>query len=295
MGCTPVVDFHQIKKVKSSKFNVDQLSQYHLCFLLGKQHFKFCIVDSKSNSCLLLEDYLLGSNDQPKEILDTLKVLFEGHHLLNAGFWKSVKLAFVSPKSVLVPVILFDKDAMGEYLSLNCQLEPNEDFYYYKHHNNKIVNVFAVDSRVVDWFRTLYPNLNLHLLHHGSALIEGLPRQEDITRLKGMSLFVNIDSVDILIHEYDQLLYYNQFPFNSADEFINYVMIAMNQLGLDPNMSKVQVWGNIDNQSEYFKNLYKFIRNVSFGKRPSMLKFTFEFDEIAEHQYFDLMGLYYCE
>ena len=69
----------------------------------------------------------------------------------------------------------------------------------------------------------------------------------------------------------------------------------MDQLGLDPNFSKVQVWGNIDSQSEYFKTLYKYIRNISFGKRPSVLNFSFEFDEVDEQLYFDLLGLFYCE
>ena len=290
-----MVDYHLVRKVKSNRFNVDHLSQYNLYFLLGKQHFKLCVIDIKSNYCLLLEDYLIGSNDQPDETVDTLKVLFESHHLLNAGFWNSIKLAFLNPKSVLVPSQLFDKESLPDYLKLNCEINTDEGCYYYKHNTGKMVNVFAANKKIVGWFKKLYPNLNIHLLHYCSALIEGVPRQSETSQLKSMSLFLNIDSTEVLVHENDKLLYCNQFAHHTSSELLNYIIVAMDQLELDPNFSKVQVWGNINNQSEYFKVLYKYIRNISFGKRPSVLNFSFEFDEVEEQQYFDLLGLFYCE
>ncbi len=290
-----VADYHLIRKVKSGKFNVDHLSQYNLCFLLGKQHFKFCVIDSRSNLCLLLEDYLLDI-EQGFKRLNVLKKLFESHHLLNAGFWNTVKLAVYNSKAVLVPSSLFEKDEAAQYLWLNCQIDDSEDqVFYYKHHNGKMVNVFAGDRQIITWFKASYPNLNIHLLHHTSALIEGFTRQSDKTRLKSMALFLSNNAVDVLVQENGKLLYCNQFTYESPSEFINYVMIVLDQMGMDPNIVKVQVWGNINNQTERFKILYKYIRNISFGTRPSMLNFTFEFDEVEDYQYFDLLGMYYCE
>ena len=287
--------YHLIKKVKSSKFNVDYLSQYNLCFLLGKQHFTFCIIDSKSNYCLLLEDYLLNTDDA-NSTLDTLKSLFESHHLLNAGFWNAVKIAFYSEQSVLVPETLFDRNNLKEYLLLNAHrsYEDSLQLCYYKHHQ-KMVTVFAVDQQIVQWFQGIYPNLNLHLLHHSSALIEGIPRQEGQSPLKSMALFIKNQVVDILVFDGGQLHYCNQFEFDSPLEFINYVMVVMQELQLDPNMARVDLWGDINPQSDYFKILYKYIRNIAVGKRPSNLNFTFEFDELDEQQYFDVFGLFYCD
>jgi hypothetical protein len=290
-----VVDYHLVRKVKSNKFNVDHLNQYSLYFLLGKQHVKFCVLDTKANACLLLEDYLIGDNDEPDEMVNTLQVLFESHHLLNAGFWNSVKLAFLNPKSVLVPSQVFDKESLPEYLKMNCELGADDSFYYFKHNTGKMVNVFAANKKIVNWFKQQYPNLNIHLLHYSSALIEAVPRQSDVSRQKSMSLFINIDSVDVLVHKNERLLYCNQFSYQSPEELLKYVVVVMDQLGLDPNVSKVQLWGNVNPQTEYFKILYKYIRNISFGKRPSIIMFSFEFDEIDEHLYFDLFGLYYCE
>ena len=143
-----------------------------------------------------------------------------------------------------------------------------------------MVTVFAVDQKIVQWFQGIYPNLNLHLLHHTSALIEGLPRQEGQSRLKSMSLLMKNQVVDILVHDGTQLTYCNQFEFETPLEFINYVMVVMQELKLDPNMDKVELWGDINPQSDYFKILYKYVRNIAVGKRPTNLNFTFEFDEI---------------
>ncbi len=289
-----VADYHLIKKVKSSKFNVDHLNQYHLCFLLGKRHFEFCVIDGKSNLCLLLEDYLLDIEASNKVYI--LRSIFENHHLLNAGFWQTVKLAVNNPKMALVPSALFEKDCAGDYLKINSTLEPpGEELYYYKHSTEKIVSVFAAEKAVVNWFKSIYPSLNLHVVHQSSALIEGVPRQRDQTRLKSMALLLSTAAIDILVHENGHLQYCNQFRFETPLELINYIMVVMDQLGLDPNMIRVHLWGNINSQSDHFKILYKYIRNISFGARPSHLNFSFEFDEVEEHQYFDLLSLYYCE
>jgi len=158
-----------------------------------------------------------------------------------------------------------------------------------------MATVFAVDQRIVEWFKGIYPNLNLHLLHHTSALIEGVPRQEGQSRLQSMALFIKNQVVDVLVFDGASLQYCNQFEFESPLEFINYVMVVMQQLELDPNTDKVELWGDINPQSDYFKILYKYIRNISLGKRPTNLNFTFEFDELDEQQYFDVFGLFYCD
>ena len=53
-------------------------------------------------------------------------------------------------------------------------------------------------------------------------------------------------------------------------------------------------WIALDFESEVEK-LNKYIRNVSFGSKPSYLNFSYQFDEIMDHQYFDVFSIFLCE
>ena len=50
------------------------------------------------------------------------------------------------------------------------------------------------------------------------------------------------------------------------------------------------LWGNMDTSSIYFKRLSEYIKNISLGNRPEGLTFGYQFDEVDESQFYDLMG-----
>ena len=291
-----VANYQLVSKVKSSKFNVDHLNRYELCFLIGQDCFQFSVFDTKSSSCLLLEDYHFHSSPSDETFRSALTALFENHHLLNAGFWKSVKLVFRNGKYAFIPTPLFDKNVIGDYLSLNNRLNARIDQpQYYRHDQINMANVFVAKKDLVQWFQSVYPNLNLHIVHHSSAIIEGIQRQEGKTRSRSMSLFVKDQELDIMVSSIDQFEYFNRFHFPNDNAMIKYVLMVMKEHDLDPNLCQVQLWGNLNPKSSKFEILYRYIRNISFGSRPSRLNFTFEFDEIEDHRYFDLLSSFYCQ
>ena len=72
-------------------------------------------------------------------------------------------------------------------------------------------------------------------------------------------------------------------------------MLVFKEMGMDPKNNPVQFWGFIQQNSEEITMLKKYIRNISLGSKPSFLKFGYKFDEIDDHEYFDIMGAYICE
>lgn len=291
-----MANYQLVSKVKSSKFNVDYLNRYELSFLIGQDCFQFSVFDTKSSHCLLLEDYHFHSSPSDEAFRSALTALFENHHLLNAGFWKSVKLVFRNSKYAFIPTPLFDKNVISDYLSLNNTLNARLDKpHYYRHDEIKMANAFVAKKDLVQWFQSIYPNLTLHILHHSSALIEGIQRQEGKTRLRNMSVFIRGQAVDIMVSSIGQLEYFNRFHFANDEALIKYILMVMQEHDLDPNLGQVQVWGDLNPKSSKFEILYRYIRNISFGSRPTRLNFTFEFDEIEDYRYFDLLSSFYCQ
>ena len=77
-----------------------------------------------------------------------------------------------------------------------------------------------------------------------------------------------------LVVKNQQLLLFNSFEYSTAEDFIYYLLFTCEQLQLSPETIAVYLLGLIDENSEYFKMAYKFIRNCNLletDKWASML------------------------
>ncbi len=289
-------NYHLVKRIKDTAFSIDDLTHYNLSLLVGRHDFQFCVIDTRDNKCLLLEDYELEGISSTSILINTLYKLFEGHHLLMAGYWKSVKLAMKNQKFTLLPAKLFSAEHLKDYLKLSAEADPElDDFYYFKHQQSEAVSVFAAERKIVEKVRSIYPTLKVQVLHHGSALIEGIQSHRDYTYYKDLYIHIGRHNFSLVATEDNKLLFYNRFPYSNAADIVKYTVLSMQELKMNQQETKTLVWGNIASNADHFKELYRYIRNISFGGKPSYLKFAYMFDEVPDHQYFDLFSIYVCE
>ena len=287
--------YTQLKRVKDPIFNIDDLHDYTLSLMVGIRDFQLCITDA-SNKVLLIEDFKLESVKTVNERISALKSLFESHHLLQAGFWKAIRLSIKTHKYTLVPSSHFVKESAKDFLIVHCEVKKGiEEVYYYKHNISDAVNVFAGDAKLVNWIKSLYPSKNVSVSHQGSALIEGILKYDDHSHEKQMFCSVDRGILHVIVTENKKLHYYNQFAIRVAEDYLKYIMLVFKELGLNQKTTKVIIWGNVKANSKNVAILNKYIRNISYGSRPSFLNFSFQFDEIPDHQYFDLLNAYLCE
>ena len=55
------------------------------------------------------------------------------------------------------------------------------------------------------------------------------------------------------------------------------------------------VWGDITHDATLFTIMQKYIRQVKFGKKPQDIGYSYKFDDLFEHRYFELYSLHLCE
>ncbi len=292
---TTTAGYKLIKKIKDAKFDIENLHQYNLFIQIGVRDLQISIVDSSNNRVLLLEDYVLASVKTYAELKEMLAHLFADHHLLMAGFWKTVKVSVKNNKFSLVPASLFVKEATLDYLNLNAKVDPKtEEVLYYKHINCDAICVFAVNKVIASWIRTLYPNAEVGFVHQSSALIEGAINFSKSNKKDSMYLYIDRFKLHIITLRNGKLEYYNQFGIKQFNEYIRYIMLVMKGLNRSQKTSDVVIWGYIGKQSPHYNEFYKFIKNISFGDRPGYLKYGFVFDEVQDHHFFDLYSIHLC-
>ena len=296
MNSTTSVTYKLIKKVKDDKFEVEDLHHYSLVFQVGVRDFQLCVIDTRDNQCLLIEDFILASVKSYIQLTEVLKNIFEEHHLLKAGFWKNVKVAFKNNKFSLVPTSLFSKTSVSDYLSLNAKVDPKkEELLYYKQIKTNAVNTFAVNKVLYNWLISIYPNMKLGLLPQSSGLIEGVLSQLKHHKPNSLFLYVDRFNLHLVTTRNGKLEYYNQFLIKQFSDYIKYIMTVMQGLGHNQQTTHVILWGYIGKQSPHFHEFAKYIKNLSFGDRPDFLKYGYLFDEVQDHHFFDLYSIYLCD
>ena len=285
-----------IKSIKDEKFSIDKIDSYSLILQLGVRDFQVAVVDGSDNRCLLLEDYVLAPVRSMQELNNTLKIIFEAHHILHVGFWKKVKVSIKNQKFSHVPSSLFLKESCEDYLKINCKIDPSSElFLSYKSLKSEVITVFAIDRELHEWLVNLYPNSRVDFIHQSSSLIEGTLEYANSHKNVSMFLYVDRFKLHILTLKGNNLEYYNQFNIKQFSDYIKYIMLVMKGLQMDQNKSNVVIWGYIGKQSPHYNEFYKFIKTISFGDRPDFLRFGFVFDELQDHHFFDLYNIFLCE
>ncbi|MDA0195310.1 MAG: DUF3822 family protein [Bacteroidetes bacterium] len=293
---TITASYKLLNKIKDDALNVDNLQNYCLCIQIGIRDLQFCVINTTNNKCLLIEDFIFQDVQTINTRLMVVQKLFENHHLLMAGFWHSVKICLKSHKFTLVPSDHFLPEASLDYLSVNSEVKPKtEAVQHYKHIGSNAINIFAADKKLIAWLKTIYKKKEIEIIHQGSALIEGIHRYDDHSPEKGMYCYVDRGVIHLIVSQDNKLLYYNQFAVKSSDDFIRYVMLVFKELGLSQKTSKLIIWGEIKQDSPSIAKVRKYIRNISFGGKPSLLNFSYHFDEISDHQYFDIFSIFLCD
>jgi len=293
---TITANYKLLKKIKDEAFDVNSLENYCLSIQIGIRDLQFCIIDTTTNRCLLVEDFIFQDVHTINTRLMVVQKLFENHHLLMAGFWHSVKISLKSHKFTLIPSDHFLPEASLDYLSVNCEVKTKtEDILHYKHTGSNAVNIFTADQKLVSWLRSVYKQKEILIVHQGSAFIEGINKYDDHSSEKSMFCYVDRGVVHLVVSQDKKLLYYNQFSVKTSEDFLKYVMLVFKELGLSQKTSKLIIWGELNQDSPSLKLFKKYIRNVSLGGRPSLFSFSYHFDEISDHQYFDVFSIWFCD
>lgn len=291
-----MISYKLNKKIKDDQLNVDRLSLYDLSIQVSKDTFKICVTDSEKSRCVLLEDYSFFNINSGKDLIQQLENIFDDHHVLKANFWKSIKLVIRQQGFSLVPVSLFDENFVEDFLQFNYSKKTDEDrIYYYRQQSLDAMNIFVAEKEVVEWFEKAYPGRPITLVHSTSPLIEGLLK--NYSNKEERSIYINIDGhhLTLLVIENRKLEFCNTFHFLTTDDFVYYVLFIFDQLQLNPEHIPVTIWGDLSIDSPIYRRLLKYVRFVSLGKRPSSLYFSYNFDEIFDHTFFDLYNMHLCE
>ncbi|GIV36038.1 MAG: hypothetical protein KatS3mg032_0417 [Cyclobacteriaceae bacterium] len=280
-----------LKKIRDEKFDEDRIDSYNLALLTGPRDLQVMVYDPQNLQALWLEDYVFPSAHDNDGWLASLQELFDQHPFISAGFWKKIIIGVKTTVFVHHPESLFSEADAATCLGLSAAIHADEEVHTFHTPAHNMVTSFALPVSVKNWFTSAYPGNRPCFVHQSCALIEGTLQESPGYPDAPLYIYVDRFRLHILAADRSGLRYYNQFAIQNFNDYIRYIMLVMHTLHIDQRTSRVIMWGYVGKNSPHYQEFYKYIRTITYGNRPEFLRYGYVFDEVQEHQYFDVLNM----
>jgi len=273
----------QIVKKKTINKKIEETSKKKLSIQFSLDGFSFYISNTHHIISKFTSFNFTKPIKSPELILKKIKEIFKNEKTLQQDF-ETVSVVHQNNLSTLVPNQYFKDDNLNKYLKYSVKTITTDLIVYDDLNFIKAKNVYVPFVNINNF---IFQNFGeFEYKHHSSILLEKLFLQSD----DSLNFFVNISQslFDIVVLKDSKILFYNNFEYQTKEDFIYYILFTLEQLELSTDKTKVSLLGDINKQSELYKILYTYVRNISFfnSKNPIFNNQT----EIDKHSNFILLG-----
>ena len=240
--------------------NIAEKKYKKLSIQVSLTGLSFCCFDTLNNTVTSFNEVHFDTFHKATKIEDLFADAFRDHPELNDSY-DEILVIHNNNLSTFVPEPLFDENFLGSYLQYNTKVFETDFFAFDEISNYQMNAVYIpyvnINNFFIDQFGAFdYKHANSILV---SKLLVASKNKDD----KKMFVHINTGHFEIIVVQNQKLLLFNSFDYNSPEDFLYYILFTAEQLNLNPENFALELIGNIDTESDYFKIAYKYIRNVS--------------------------------
>lgn len=272
-------------------FNPENGVNYTRVISLSPDSIAFAVIDLKSNTCLGLEEFFSESPLEGEAQAQEFSRVVPSSVLAKGPFHQNT-VSITNTHSTLVPDPLFDAERKADYLKFVQGEKLGQNLRSDQLINLKAHNVYAMPVALEERIRKEYPDAGIR--HFSSALVDGLSLHHKQTEGDVVSLNIQHSHFEVLHFQDGQLKLYNSYAYSTSEDFIYYTLFSMEQSGLNTDHCPVELYGRVDSESSLYQLLYKYVRHISFGQRPQLLKYSHALDTLPKGYYYQLFQQFLC-
>lgn len=238
------------------KGNITSKNYKKLVFKAGISGASFCVIDTLNNN---VSDIMQIPFTKGTAIEDELWKVFTAHPELKMQY-DEITVLHDNSFNTFVPQALFEEEYMGSYLQYNTKVFDTDVFAF-----------DSLDSYAINNVYVPFMNINNYLIDRFGAF--EYRHTASILTARLLDISKNIDEKQVFVHLQDKhfeivvvrnqkLLLYNSFEYSTPEDFLYYLLFTMEQLSLNPEITRVLLLGKTDEDNNCFTLAYNYIRNI---------------------------------
>lgn len=259
---------------------------FELSILTGIDSFTYMVSDGQQN-ILALREYLLDE----KNMQDFQQTL-ESDRLL-ALQYRNSRIVWVGDLSTLIPGRLLNNDDRQILLGHLTDVPENTLLKNDQLTPLSAVNVYGIEEARWNMLKGKFPGARLFHIH--TALFWGYRKYA--AQQGGMQVFVHVrpSFFHLLIFDGSNLLLANRYAYQSAKDFLYFILLIFDQFKLSQENTPLLLSGKLLSDSEIYRLLARYIRQLDFLKPPAFFQFGPKMTQKKHYFYFDLFCGLLCK
>ena len=255
---------------------------YNITIQCALDGFCFVIHDQGLKKIVDLELYQTsdtGSGNTITEVLE--KALFKKG--LYQTPLQSARYIVDNRLCTLVPQELFDAQRQESYFQFSHELRPG---YALRHEilpALQAVNVFAVPARQEASLNRLWNNLQT--THRSSVFLNAIMGEASTNSPVNAYVNVNNRSFDLAVISEGRLAFFNNFRFNTKDDFAYFLLFALEQQPYGTNLP-VHFSGLISPHSEIIQLCERYLKQIRFARPDGRIEVDMDLNDTPFHYYY---------
>jgi hypothetical protein len=235
--------------LKTKKHQLNDLS-----ILVLRDGFSFC---THKKSCF----YPIHDEDNINlqaiaDFLDQEELTTEVVHLIHLDGYSSI-----------VPMELFDKENAAFYISKGIDVKTNQEVVFDTLETQNQVVVYPRSTKKWNALIELFPTLESK--HATSLLLAPLTQFSMGTPKKQLFVHLRDGAFELFLFQGVQLLFFNSFEQNNADEFLYYLFYITEQFYLKPESFKLAFLGEYDRFKEHYAAVQEYHEDIIYLEAPT--------------------------
>ena len=257
---------------------------YNITIQCSLDGFCFVLYDIEENKIIDIELYQTSDSGDESIIMDALERAIFKKGLYEKPF-HSVRFIAGNRFNTLVPEELFDEQHLEAHLLFNHRLPQGHTVKSEILPSLKAVNVYAMSTQLEARVRKLWENVQI--THRSTVFLNAILKEDPYEEKTNVYVNVNSRSFDLAIVTEGKLVFFNNFKFDSKDDFVYYLMFVLEQQQLPAQDIPVYFTGLITGNSEILKLCERYIKKIRFIRPDGSVNVDMALNG-TPFQYYDL-------
>ncbi len=249
-----------ITKTNNSDLDTSSKYFYRLSIQISLNGLSFCILDTVQHTVVSSDRVTFHKELTPYQTLKELRQLFAKHEIAKERF-AEVIVIHRNKLFSLVPKPLFNIDELANYLKFNARILANDHIAYDELEEHDLVNVYVPFVNINNYVYELFGAFIYK--HHSTVLVQSLLNEHLNAKEPIVYVHVFEKEIDITVVSNKQLLFFNNFEYETQEDFLYYLLFTLEQLKLDTETVDLKLLGTIEQDDELFKLCYEYVKRVT--------------------------------